>query len=51
MGGSASAVLIGQVDDLPAIRPYERDVPDVSNDVRTQAVETEKAILKRAGGK
>ncbi len=43
--------LIGQVDDLPAIRPYERDVPDVSNDVRTQAVETEKAILKRAGGK
>ena len=41
--------LIGQLDDLPAIRPYERDVPDVSNDVRRQAVETEKAIQSRAG--
>jgi hypothetical protein len=41
--------LIGQIDDLPAIRPYERDVPDVSNDVRQQAVETEKAIRTRAG--
>jgi hypothetical protein len=41
--------IVGQVDDLPAIRPYERDVPDVSNDVRTQAVETEKAIQTRAG--
>ena len=27
----------------------ERDVPDVSNDVRKQAVETEKAIQSRAG--
>ena len=41
--------LVGQVDDLPAIRPYERDLPDVSNDVRQQAVETEQAIRKRAG--
>ena len=41
--------LIGQVDDLPAIRPYERDVPDVSNDVRQQAMETEKAIRTRTG--
>ncbi len=40
--------LVGQVDDLPAVRPYERDVPDVSNDVRQQAVETEKAIEQRA---
>jgi hypothetical protein len=40
--------IIGQLDDLPAIRPYERDVPDVSNDVRKQAVETEKAIQARA---
>ena len=39
--------LIGQIDDLPAVRPYERDVPEVSNDVRQQAVETEKAILQR----
>jgi hypothetical protein len=41
--------LIGQPDDISAIRPYERDLPDVSNDVRQQAVETEQAIRKRAG--
>ena len=40
--------LIGQLDDLPAIRPYERDLPDISNDVRQQAQETEKAIQQRA---
>jgi len=40
---------LGQVDDLPAIRPYEREVPGVSNDVRQQAVETERAIRTRAG--
>lgn len=40
--------LVGQVDDLAAVRPYERDVPDVSNDVRQQALETEKAIRSRA---
>jgi hypothetical protein len=40
--------LIGQLDDLPAIRPYERDLPDISNDVRQQAQETEKAIQLRA---
>jgi hypothetical protein len=41
--------LIGQLDDLQAIRLYERDVADVSNDVRRQAFETEQAIRKRAG--
>ncbi len=41
--------LIGQLDDLSVIRPYERDLPDISNDVRQQAIETEKAIRKRAG--
>jgi hypothetical protein len=40
--------LIGQVDDLPAVRTYERDLPDISNDVRQQAIETEKAIQARA---
>ena len=40
--------LIGQVDDLAAIRPYERELPDISNDVRQQALETEKAIEQRA---
>ena len=39
--------LIGQMEDLPAITPYERDLPDISNDVRQQAVETEKAIRAR----
>ena len=41
--------LIGQLEDLTAIRPYERDLPDVSNDVRRQAQETEQAIRKRSG--
>ncbi len=41
--------LIGQPDDLAAIRPYERDLPDISNDVRRQALETEQAIRKRSG--
>ena len=41
--------LIGQPDDLAAIRLYERDLPDISNDVRRQAEETEQAIRKRSG--
>jgi HEAT repeat len=41
--------LIGQPDDLPAVRSYERDLPDISNDVRQQATETEQAIRKRSG--
>jgi hypothetical protein len=40
--------VVGQADDLPAIRPYERDLPDISNDVRRQAAETEKAIQARS---
>ena len=43
--------LVGQPDDLPAIRVYERDLPDVSNDIRQQAQETEKAIAWRAAAK
>jgi hypothetical protein len=39
--------LIGQADDIPAVLPYERDLPDISNDVRQQAVETERAIRER----
>lgn len=41
--------VIGQLEDLDAVRPYERDVPEVSNEVRQQAIETEKAIRTRAG--
>src|SRR6266403_465142 len=40
--------LIGQVDDLPAIRPYERALPEISDRVRRQATLTEKAIRDRA---
>jgi hypothetical protein len=40
--------LIGQADDLPAIRPYQRDVPEVSDRVRQQALLTEKSIRERA---
>ena len=40
--------LVGLAEDLPAIRPFERDLPDVSNDIRRQAQETEQAIQARA---
>ena len=40
--------LIGQMDDLPAITPFHRDLPDVPERVREQAVLTERAIRERA---
>jgi biotin carboxyl carrier protein len=40
--------LVGQVDDLPSIRPYQRELPEVSDRVRQQALLTEKAIRERA---
>src|SRR5712671_6645458 len=40
--------LIGQVDDLPAVRPYARELPEISGRVRRQATLTEKAIRDRA---
>lgn len=40
--------IVGRTEDLDAIRPYTRDVPGVSHDVRQQALETEKAIRARA---
>jgi hypothetical protein len=39
--------LIGQLDDLPAILPYERELPEISDRVRQQASSTEKAIRQR----
>jgi hypothetical protein len=42
--------LIGQPDDLAAIRPYERERSEVPDHVRQQAVLTEKAIQQRASG-
>ena len=40
--------LVGQLEDLPAVTAYERDLPDVPERVREQAVLTEKAIRERA---
>jgi hypothetical protein len=40
--------LIGQAEDLPAVRPYERELPEVPDRVRQQALLTEKAIRDRA---
>jgi hypothetical protein len=40
--------LIGQPDDLPAVRPYERELPEISDRVRQQALLTEKSIRDRA---
>ena len=40
--------LIGQPEDIAAVQPYERELPDISDHVRQQAVETEKAIRGRA---
>ena len=39
--------LVGKLDDLPAILPYERELPDIPDHVRQQAVLTEKAIRER----
>ena len=40
--------LIGKLDDLSAILPYEREIPEISDRVRQQAKATEKAIRERA---
>ncbi len=40
--------LIGQLEELPAVLPYERELPDIPDHVRQQATETEKAIRERA---
>jgi biotin carboxyl carrier protein len=41
--------LVGERDDLPAIRAYERNVPEIPDRLRQQAALTEKSILSRAG--
>jgi Biotin-requiring enzyme len=40
--------LIGQPEDLPAVRPYQRALPEISDRVRKQALETEREIVERA---
>jgi biotin carboxyl carrier protein len=39
--------LIGQPDDISAVSPYERELPDIPDHIRKQAIETEKAIRQR----
>jgi biotin carboxyl carrier protein len=39
--------VIGQPEDIEAVRRYERELPEISGRVRQQAVETEKAIKGR----
>jgi len=39
--------LIGQPEDIAAVLPYERELPDIPDHVRQQAVETERAIRER----
>jgi biotin carboxyl carrier protein len=40
--------LVGQPEDLAAVLPYEHELPGISDRVRQQAAETEKAIRERA---
>jgi len=40
--------LIGQPADFSAIRPYQRELPEISDRVRQQALLTEKSIRERA---
>jgi len=40
--------LVGQPDDIPAIVPYEREVPEVPDRLRQQAMLAEQAIRARA---
>ena len=41
--------LVGQLEDLPAVQPYERELSEIPDHIRRQALETEKAIRERAG--
>jgi len=40
--------LIGQPEDLAAIAPYERDLPEIPDHIRQQAVLTAQAIGDRS---
>jgi biotin carboxyl carrier protein len=41
--------IIGEAEDLPVVQSYERELPEIPDRVRQQALETEKAIRGRAG--
>jgi biotin carboxyl carrier protein len=42
--------LVGQPEDIAAIRPYQRELPEIPDHVRKQALETEQAIQNREKG-
>src|SRR5579872_991106 len=39
--------LVGQPNDIAAVLPYERELPEIPDHIRKQAIETEKAIRQR----
>jgi hypothetical protein len=39
---------VGQLEDLPVVTRFERELPDIPDHIRQQATETEKAIRERA---
>src|SRR6266699_5662867 len=43
--------LVGPPDDLPAIRPYQRELPEISDRLRQQALLTESSIRARASAR
>jgi len=43
--------LVGQPEDLPAIRPYQRQLPEISGRLRQQALLTESSIRARASAR
>jgi hypothetical protein len=43
--------LIGQVEDLPAVRVYQNALPEISDRLQQQAVLTEKAIRERGAAR
>jgi len=40
--------LVGQPEDLPAVAPYERELPEIPDHLRQQAILTDKAIRDRS---
>jgi biotin carboxyl carrier protein len=46
--GLRALYLAGQPEDLPAIRIYQRDLPEIPDRVKQQALLTEQAIRRRA---
>ena len=43
--------LVGRPEDLASVTPYERELPEIPDHIRQQAVLTEKAIRERSGAK